>query len=124
MPEPTMFDIMHPGKRVYDPEYPHAPDRWTPDAAREVAQKEGITLTEDHWKVVRALQEYFARNENDANRINVREFHDALEEMFHAKGGLRYTYTILPGGPVAQGCRLAGLEVPTGAVDTNFGSVT
>ena len=121
MQEPTMNDIMHPGTRAETPEFPYAPDGWTPDAMQSIAHKENVALTEDHWQVVRALQEYFVRN--DANRANVRELHDALEEMFHAKGGLRYLYDALPGGPVAQGCRLAGLEVPTGAVDSNFGTV-
>jgi tRNA 2-thiouridine synthesizing protein E len=56
--------------------------------------------------------------------INKRELHDALEEKFHIQGGLRYLYRIFPGGPVAQGCRLAGLKVPEGAIDKAFGSVS
>ncbi|WP_370738165.1 hypothetical protein [Solemya elarraichensis gill symbiont] len=28
----------------------------------------------------------------------------------------------MPGGPIALGCRLAGLPVPPGAVDKSFGS--
>jgi hypothetical protein len=30
---------------------------------------------------------------------------------------------LFSGGPVAQGCRLAGLNAPAGAVDRGFGSV-
>jgi tRNA 2-thiouridine synthesizing protein E len=55
--------------------------------------------------------------------VNARELHDALEEKFHVKGGMRYLYVLFPGGPIAQGCRLAGLPTPTGAVDLSFGSV-
>jgi hypothetical protein len=47
----------------------------------------------------------------------------ALDERFHHKGGMRYLYQLLPGGPVAQECRLAGLKAPAGAVDKGFGSV-
>ena len=65
------------------------------------------------------LQGYFAAHE----RPNVRELHDALDESFHARGGLRYLYTLFPGGPVAQGCRFAGLKAPSGAADKSFGSV-
>jgi tRNA 2-thiouridine synthesizing protein E len=36
---------------------------------------------------------------------------------------MKYLYTLLPGGPIAQGCRLAGLKPPAGAVDQGFGSV-
>ncbi|MDV3237600.1 MAG: TusE/DsrC/DsvC family sulfur relay protein [Gammaproteobacteria bacterium] len=117
----TMDDIMHPGSRAHNPAFPHAPDGWTRDMAMDLARKEQLTLTDDHWMALKALQEYFARHE--LNEINVRELHDALDEAFHLKGGIKYLYTLFPGGPVAQGCRLAGLEPPTGAVDLSFGSV-
>lgn len=53
---------------------------------------------------------------------NVRELHDALDEEFHAEGGIRYLYTLFPKGPLAQGCLIAGLPVPAGAQDQGFGS--
>ena len=86
-----------------------------------IARREGIELSPDHWEVLNALQEYFARQEGAA--IRRRALHDALEEKFHHKGGLRYLYMLFPGGPVAQGCRLAGLEPPAGAFDPSYGSV-
>jgi tRNA 2-thiouridine synthesizing protein E len=55
--------------------------------------------------------------------INLRDLHDALDEHFHAKGGLKYLYTIFPGGPITQSCRLAGLKAPFIASDPSFGSV-
>jgi tRNA 2-thiouridine synthesizing protein E len=55
--------------------------------------------------------------------MNMRELHDALDEKFHPQGGMKYLYKLFPGGPVAQGCRLAGIDVPAGAVDKSFGSV-
>jgi len=67
----------------------------------------------------RALQEYFAKNAS----VNVRHLHDALEEHFHGRGGLRFLYELFPGGPVAQGCRIAGLQPPAGSTDRSFGSV-
>ena len=94
---------------------------WKEDHAVNLAQGEGIKLGDNHWEVIRALQEYFVRHEND--RINTRELHDALDEKFHQKGGIKYLYELLPGGPIAQGCRLAGLQAPAGSADTGFGSV-
>ena len=102
--------------------FPYAPDDWTPDSGQEVARAEGLKLGEDHWEAVRALQEYFGRH-RDQPAINLRELHDALDEKFHIKGGMRYLYQLFPGGPVAQGCRIAGLKAPAGAVDKSFGSV-
>lgn len=102
--------------------FPHAPLGWTSEQARQIADDEGLTLTDEHWRVVRALQEFFARNE-EAGHINLRRLHDALDESFHGQGGIKHLYTLFPGGPIAQGCRLAGLKAPFIAADPSFGSV-
>lgn len=99
--------------------FPYASRDWTPAAAEELAIEDGLSLTADHWETIAALQEYFARRD----RVQVRELHDALEERFHARGGLKYLYRLFPRGPVAQGCGLAGLPTPAGAADSSFGSV-
>lgn len=107
---------------VIDPDFPHAPPEWTRKDATALASEEGLVLAEDHWETIRALQAYFAQHE-DETTINLRELHDALDEHFHAKGGLKYLYTLFPGGPIAQSCRLAGLKAPFIATDPSFGSV-
>jgi len=101
--------------------FPHAPSQWSSDEAEAMAREEGLELGDDHWNELRALQEYCARHE--CKKFSVRELHDALDEKFHDKGGYKYLYRLFPGGPIAQGCRLAGLEPPAGAVDLGFGSV-
>lgn len=115
----TMTDILNPGAAVSDPDFPQAPVDWTRDSAETAAKADGIALSADHWATIKALQGYFAAHA----RPNVRELHDALDEDMHAKGGLKYLYEIFPGGPVAQGCRFAGLKAPSGAADKSFGSV-
>ena len=103
------------------PIFPMHPTGWSRDAAMQTATREGLKTSTDHWEAVRALQDYFARHA-DAG-INARELHDALDEKFHSKGGIKYLYTLFPRGPVAQGCRIAGLEPPTGSENASFGSV-
>ncbi|MHB1187516.1 TusE/DsrC/DsvC family sulfur relay protein [Thiobacillus sp.] len=105
-----------------DPDFPHAPLGWTRKETLKVAQDEGLELTEDHWVTIRALQRYYAQHEDDTV-INLRDLHDALDECFHPKGGLKFLYTLFPGGPIAQSCRLAGLKAPYIATDPGFGSV-
>ena len=105
-----------------DPDFPHAPLDWEREDALVIAREDGLKLAEDHWEAIRALQSYFAHHE-DETTINLRELHDALDEHFHQKGGLKYLYTLFPGGPIAQSCRLAGLKAPFIAADRSFGSV-
>jgi tRNA 2-thiouridine synthesizing protein E len=104
-----------------DARFRYAPPDWTPEVARETARREGLELGEDHWEAVHALQEYYARHEGAP--IRRRALHDALDEKFHFKGGLRYLYMLFPGGPLVQGCRIAGLDPPAGAFDPSYGSV-
>ncbi|HMM47658.1 MAG TPA: TusE/DsrC/DsvC family sulfur relay protein [Thiobacillaceae bacterium] len=105
-----------------DPDFRCAPMDWTAEDAERIAREEELELTEDHWETIRALQGYYSQR-TDEGVSNLRDLHDALDEHFHAKGGLKYLYTIFPGGPIAQGTRLAGLKAPFLATDESFGSV-
>jgi TusE/DsrC/DsvC family sulfur relay protein len=117
----TTQDFIRPGYETAPiPDFPHAPSDWSRGDAEAAADKEGLTLSEAHWRVVRALQEFYAQREEPS--VNVRELHDALDEEFHSEGGIRYLYTLFPKGPLAQGCLLAGLQAPGGSRDQGFGS--
>ena len=115
-PHKTERTTQHPGERSG---FPHAPVDWSPSQAEDAADSEDLTLTPEHWEALRALQAYYASTDTPRTR----ELVDALDERFHTRGGLKFLYTLFPGGPVAQGCRLAGLAVPPGAQDNSFGSV-
>ena len=109
------------GNGAINPDFPNAPEGWTQEQATSKAAEDGLSANSGHWDMVRALQEFYSRH--DGPSINSRELHDALEERFHSNGGMKYLYELFPGGPVTQGCRLAGLEPPGGSTDTGFGSV-
>lgn len=115
----TMKEILNPSTATKDPDFPHAPEEWTRDTASATARADGIELGPDHWEAIGALQAYFA----ERDKPNMRELSDALDERFHSRGGLKYLFEAFPGGPIAQGCRFAGLEPPAGATDKSFGSV-
>lgn len=118
----TMDDIMHPGlNKNQDPDFPHAPPGWTRAQGKTQAKEENLEMGDDHWALVQALQDFYAHHE--PNDIQLRELSDALDEHFHHKGGNRYLHTLFPGGPIAQGCRIAGLDAPSGAESKGFGSV-
>lgn len=118
----TLLEKIAAGDTPVDPQFPHAPEGWSVESARQLAEAEGLALGDEHLAVLRSLHEYFARHREGA-AINLRELHDALDERFHREGGMKQLYRLFPRGPVAQGCRLAGLPVPAGAIDRGFGSV-
>lgn len=99
--------------------FPNAPLGWSFNDAEAVATSDGFAMTDDHWELVVALQEYYHKVEHP----KLRQVKDALDEKFHAQGGLKYLHQIIPSGPVAEGCKLAGLNVPPGTIDKSFGSV-
>lgn len=109
------------GNGVTDPNFPNAPAGWSQDEADSAAEAEGLQPDASRWDVIRALQEYYVRHDDPT--INTRDLHDALDERFHTAGGMKYLYRLFPGGPVSQGCRIAGLEPPAGSADKGFGSV-
>lgn len=98
--------------------FPNAPSDWSSSAAEAIARDEHLALEEDHWELMRCLQEYYSK----ADFPKLRQVTDALDENFHSKGGMKYLHQLIPSGPISQGCKLAGLKVPAGSVDTSFGS--
>ena len=107
------------GSGAHDEEFPNAPPGWTRAQATELAAQENLDLGDDHWEAIRVLQACYADEEEPPTR----RISDALEARFKNKGERKYLFQLFPGGPLAQGCRLAGLQSPSGSVDESFGSV-
>jgi tRNA 2-thiouridine synthesizing protein E len=84
-----------------------------------LAAEEGIALSGEHWTVIRYLRSYYRQHEDD---YQLKALVEGLESKFGARGGRRYLYRLFPGGPITQGCRIAGVPVPGGSTDPSFGS--
>jgi len=79
----TRDDILHGRtKPEKDPEFPDAPEGWIRAFAEDQAKQEGLELEADHWQAIRAIQEYFAKNEVP----RVRELHDAARQVVNDLG--------------------------------------
>ena len=65
--------------------FPNAPEDWDMKKAQETAVNDGVELTDDHWDLIRALQEYY----NKVEFPNLRQIKDALEEKFYSRGGIK-----------------------------------
>lgn len=104
-----------------DPEgYLAGLEHWSPLLANRIAEADGLTLGDEHWQVIYCLREWFREEGPDwtARQVTLRLNRDYVDA-----GGSRYLYQLFPHGPLAQGCRLAGLPLPHGTLSASFGSV-
>jgi TusE/DsrC/DsvC family sulfur relay protein len=83
------------------------PSDWTEKFAEEVAQSEGITLTNEHWRVIRFMREWL-----DEHGVAVAP--DARPVMKFLAGdrraGRRRIFELFPYGYVKQACKIAGMK--------------
>ena len=84
------------------------PDAWNEEVALALASTEGVAeLTENHWKVVTYLREYFAK-------FGVAPM---IRKLCKETGyPLKEIYVMFPSGPAKGACKVAGLAKPTGCV--------
>lgn len=120
-----MNDMTNKEKRenvlgIHDDEAVEKFRAWNKSQAEETAKELGITLTDDHWKVIEFLRVHY---ENNGQLKHARELTEALNERFEDEGGSRWLYRLFPDGPVNQGTRVAGIPHPDDAVNASFGSV-
>jgi tRNA 2-thiouridine synthesizing protein E len=84
------------------------PDLWSEELARAIAKTEDVAeLTEDHWKVINYLREYY------------KQFGIApmIRKLCKDTGfQLKEIYDLFPSGPAKGACKIAGLPKPTGCV--------
>ena len=84
------------------------PDQWSVDLVYAFAKTEDVhELTEDHWKVINYLRDYF------------KQFGIApmIRKLCKDTGfSLKEIYDLFPSGPAKGACKLAGLPKPTGCV--------
>jgi tRNA 2-thiouridine synthesizing protein E len=83
-------------------------NNWNEAWVRHVKREEGIEeLTDEHWKVVNVLQDYYKKN-GIAPMVRI------LSKVTGFK--LKYIYELFPSGPGKGACKMAGLPKPTGCV--------
>lgn len=84
------------------------PDTWTPELAVAIATTEDVPeLTEDHWKVVNYLRDYY-------QQFGIAPM---IRKLCKETGfPLKDIYEMFPSGPAKGACKIAGLPKPTGCV--------
>jgi tRNA 2-thiouridine synthesizing protein E len=84
------------------------PEKWDEKVALALASTEGVDeLTDDHWKVVHYLRDYY-------QQFGVAPMIRKLCKQTGFK--LKEIYELFPSGPAKGACKVAGLPKPTGCV--------
>lgn len=84
--------------------------QWSEALAEVIAEKEAITLSPEHWEVVRFVREFYLEfNTSPAIRMLVKAMASNFGEE---KGNSRYLYRLFPKGPAKQATKIAGLPKP------------
>lgn len=75
-----------------------------------LAEQEEITLTEQHWEVIRFVRDFYLEfNTSPAIRMLVKAI---TQKYGEERGNSRYLYRLFPKGPAKQATKLAGLPKP------------
>jgi tRNA 2-thiouridine synthesizing protein E len=84
------------------------PEKWNDVVAAALASTEGVTaLTDEHWKVVNYLRNYYLQ-------FGVAPM---IRKLCKETGfDLKRIYGLFPSGPAKGACKVAGLPKPTGCV--------
>ena len=84
------------------------PAEWNEAVASDLAKTEDVNdLTEDHWKLVKYLRDYYLK-------FNMAPM---IRKVCKETGfDLKKIYELFPSGPAKGACKVAGLPKPTGCV--------
>ncbi len=84
------------------------PEQWDKAVAEALAKTEGVdAMTDDHWKVVDYLRNYYLEYESAPMiRMVCKQTGFKLKEI----------YDLFPSGPAKGACKVAGMPKPTGCV--------
>ncbi|QTM00336.1 TusE/DsrC/DsvC family sulfur relay protein [Mannheimia sp. ZY171111] len=83
---------------------------WSSELAEKIAEKEQITLTEEHWEIIYLVRDFYQEYKTSpAIRMLVK----AIAQKFgEEKGSSRYLQRLFPEGPAKQATKIAGLPKP------------
>lgn len=119
MADQNLYDIVEAHAVTESGYLSELPD-WTEQKARQMAKQDGFDLNDEHIEILRYLRKYYDKN---GQGYNARTMLNAMEFEFGKWEGKRRLYKLFPRGPVAQGCKYAGIPLPPECNDLSFGSV-
>lgn len=81
------------------------------EAVNVIAAAEGITLGDDHWRIINYLRDKYR---DDGHTPNFRNMTKELEDLHPEQDWKKLLYDLFPQQPARQAARVAGLTKPFG----------
>lgn len=83
---------------------------WSEGFAMAIAEKEGITLTDEHWEVIWFIRESYEKKQVQAQVLDIIKYF--RKKWGKDRGNNMYLHKLFPtgGGPQKQGNRIAGIR--------------
>lgn len=101
-------------------------DDWNKEAANYLAKEEKVDLTEERWRIVDFLREYYLvlTNLPASEEYKILPMIEMLAKAIEKKLGsekanIKYLNELFPDGLAKQACKIAGIPKPTGGFDLN-----
>jgi tRNA 2-thiouridine synthesizing protein E len=86
------------------------PSDWDEAIAEALARREGIVLTEEHWRVLRFMREFLDEHQLIPDARFVIRF--LADEVGAGDGARQRLFELFPYGYVRQTCKIAGMRRP------------
>ena len=84
---------------------------WTPEIAEEIATRDGIILTDQHWEIILLVRRYSEEFDSPpAMRALVKYL---KHHLGNASGNSIYLLKLFPENPVKIVCKISGLTKPS-----------
>lgn len=97
-------------KLLADNRLAHLSD-WSEDVAAALAEREGLTLTPEHWEIIGVMRDFYEQfNLSPVRKLLKRAI---AEKLGAGKAAEEHLARLFPNDVLVQGTRIAGLPVPT-----------
>jgi TusE/DsrC/DsvC family sulfur relay protein len=85
-------------------------DDWSEDVAASLAEKDGITLTHNHWEIINLMRDFYKQyNISPIRKLLIKTITEKYDEK---KAHDEYLESLFPNGVLIEGSKIAGIPMP------------
>ena len=86
------------------------PKSWDENIAGLLAEREGLVLGAEHWKIIHHMRDHYDEHQTPPDARHVTKF--IADEMGYGRKAGNRLFELFPYGYVKQACKIAGMKRP------------